>query len=217
MSKINFLEEENRRRENSVDIKSLNEKMKNLESDVDELQWRSLTNNITISGIKLEPNTDAENAVKQFIRTKLDIQKDINFVKVHTFGKKRKNGQKLIVAKFVLSKDKDLVMRNCHKLKGTRISVREQFPKKIETKRKQLYPVLQKAKKEKKKAILVRDQLFIEGKLFIPDCDIESVHTRHLYKDIRNRIRSDTPAERKPPINLHLEKTALPSNSATKA
>ena len=65
MSKIELLEEENRSRESDVSIKSVGEKLKTLESDVDELQWRSMTNNITISGMKLEHNTDTENSVKQ--------------------------------------------------------------------------------------------------------------------------------------------------------
>ena len=39
-----------------------------IKSDVDELKWRSMTSNNTISGIKLEPKADAERTVKQFIK-----------------------------------------------------------------------------------------------------------------------------------------------------
>ena len=41
----------------------------------------------------------------------------------------------------------------------------EQFPKEIEQKRKALYPIAKQAKKEKKKVLLVRDNLYVDGKL----------------------------------------------------
>ncbi|CAG2203812.1 unnamed protein product [Mytilus edulis] len=162
VSKISLLEEAKDNKENTFDIKCVNDRLSNMESDVEELQWRSMTNNIIISGLKHESNEDTENIVRDFIRKKLGIVENMNFVSVHRFGKQRQN----IMTKFVSLKDKQLVMRNCHKLKGTNISVRTQFPVKIEKKRKSLYPVLKQAKKDRKKAVLIRDKLFIEGELY---------------------------------------------------
>ena len=90
-------------------------------------------------------------------------------------------------------------MRNCHKLKGTLISVREQFPVKIEKKRKKLYPILKQAKKDRKKAILIRDKLFIEGELYEPSDDSELIHTDN--KETKNRNTQNIDADKSPFIN----------------
>ncbi|CAG2206426.1 unnamed protein product [Mytilus edulis] len=181
VSKISLLEEAKDNKENTFDIKCVNDRLSNMESDVEELQWRSMTNNIIISGLKHEPNEDTENIVRDFIRKKLGIVENMNFVSVHRFGKQRQN----IMTKFVSLKDKQLVMRNCHKLKGTNISVRAQFPVKIEKKRKSLYPVLKQAKKDRKKAVLIRDKLFIEGELYKTNDDRVSKNMDR--KEIPNR------------------------------
>ncbi|CAG2211018.1 unnamed protein product [Mytilus edulis] len=111
--------------------------------------------------------------------------KYISFVSVHRFGKQRQNIQK-IMTKFVSLKDKQLVKRNCHKLKGANISVRACtiFGKNFKEKEK-LYPVLKHVKKDRKKAVLLRDKLFIEGKLYEPSDDREPKHTDN--KENRNR------------------------------
>ncbi len=145
--------------------KRTEEKLEDLENDIDELKWRSMHNNIVVSGIKLSANDDPETAIKSFLSNRLGVNKNISFTNIHPFGKKNKKGARPIVVKFVSMKDKQLVMKNCYKLKGERFSIREQFPSKIEKKRKELYPALKLAKKQKKKAVLVRDQLYIEGKL----------------------------------------------------
>ena len=67
MSKISLLEEAENVKENTFDMKCVNERLINIESDVDELQWRSMTNNIVISGIK----QDTEIIVRDFIRKNL--------------------------------------------------------------------------------------------------------------------------------------------------
>ncbi|XP_071176200.1 uncharacterized protein [Mytilus edulis] len=198
MSKISLLEEAENVKENTFDMKCVNERLINIQSDVDELQWRSMTNNIVISGIKQEPNENTENIVRNFIHKNLGIGENVNFVSVHRFGKQRQNIQRLMT-KFVSLKDKQLVMRNCHKLEGTHISVREQFPVKIEKKRKKLYPILKQAKKDRKKAILIRDKLFIEGELYEPSDDSEPIHTDN--KETKNRNTQNIDADKSPFIN----------------
>ena len=85
--------------------------------------------------------------------------------------KKRKragnNKPRPIVVKFNWHQDKEFVRINAKKLKGTKIWIAEQFPEEIESARKTLYPELRKAKAEGKKAIMVRDKLYIEGQVFL--------------------------------------------------
>ena len=40
----------------------------------------------------------------------------------------------------------------------------EQFPKEVEQRRQPLYPLFRQARKDKKKATMVKDRLFVEGK-----------------------------------------------------
>ena len=54
-------------------------------------------------------------------------------------------------------KDPELILKNGYKPKGTHFEIRVHFPKEIEEKRKEPYPVFfRQAKKDKKKASLVR-------------------------------------------------------------
>lgn len=72
-----------------------------------------------------------------------------------------------IIAKFSYFKDREFIRKNAaRKLKGSRIWVNEQFPPEIEEKRKRLYPVLRQAKKDHKRASLIRDTLYIEGEKY---------------------------------------------------
>ena len=65
--------------------------------------------------------------------------------------------------------DKELILKNSFKLKGSKFQIKEQYPKEIENKRKSLYPVAKRAKKNKCKVLLLRDNLFIDGKLYTPN------------------------------------------------
>ena len=103
---------------------------------------------------------------RTFRKDKLGINKHIEFVSVHRFGKRGKRGFRPILIKFVKHKDKILALKNCYKLKDTNIFIREQFTKDIEAKRKELYPVLKEAKKQMKRAVLIRDKLYINGELY---------------------------------------------------
>ena len=137
-----------------------------LDEDVIDLKCRSMDNNLIFTGIKYQSEEDAENVLKNFIETRLGIKKSINFVKVHRFGKRPNHGNRPIVAKFVNVKDQKTVLSKSYKLKGTHFGIKRQFPKEIENKRKSLYPVLKESKKNKKKATIVRDKLYVEGNLY---------------------------------------------------
>ncbi|CAC5423871.1 unnamed protein product [Mytilus coruscus] len=109
--------------------------------------------------------------VEQIVIGEDDNGQYIEF-KVHRFGKRDRRGNRPILAKFISTKDKEIVLKNGFKLKGTNFGVQEQFPKEIEQKRKTLYPVAKQARREKRKVLLVRDKLYIDGKLFKPNTEI---------------------------------------------
>jgi hypothetical protein len=91
-----------------------------------------------------------------------------------------------IIAKFAYYKDKEYNYNNApRRLKGSRYFVNEHYTPEIEAKRKKLYPVMRKAWKDHKKVKLVRDSLYIDGKLYIPFEDDEA-------RDRRNQKRKTT-------------------------
>ena len=57
------------------------------------------------------------------------------------------------------------------KLARTGYSIQEQFPKKIQDERKKLYPVMNEAKRNGQRVSLIKDKLYINGKVheFSPD------------------------------------------------
>ncbi|KAH3836492.1 hypothetical protein DPMN_109863 [Dreissena polymorpha] len=48
-------------------------------------------------------------------------------------------------------------------LKGTPYGINEQFPEEIEATRRKLYLILRQARRDNKKAVLVRDRLYVDG------------------------------------------------------
>ena len=133
--------------------------------EIVELKWRSMKTNLIVTGLDYSQDEIPEDKLKSLFKEKLNVDEKIGFVSVHRFGKKGRNGIRPILAKFISTKEKELILRNKHKLKGTNIKIMEQFPREIEQKRKTLYPIAKRAKKEKRKVLLVRDKLFIDGNL----------------------------------------------------
>ncbi|XP_071170846.1 uncharacterized protein [Mytilus edulis] len=146
-------------------------RLSNTEDDVIGLKWRSMKTNLIFTGIQFHSEENTEDTLNSFIKRKLNIDKKINFVTVHRFGKNGRGGNRPILAKFISTKDKEIVLKNGFKLKGTHFGVQEQFPKEIEQKRKMLYPVAKQAKREKRKVLLVRDNLYIDGNLYKPNME----------------------------------------------
>ncbi|CAC5357913.1 unnamed protein product [Mytilus coruscus] len=88
-----------------------------------------------------------------------------NLGNVHRYGKAGLNEARPIVAKCIHRNELEDVLNNTFKLKGKRLRISEQFPIEIERKRNELYPVMQKVKSVGEKVKLVRDKLYISGKL----------------------------------------------------
>lgn len=70
------------------------------------------------------------------------------------------------------------MVRKCsYKLKDTHISIGEQFPKEIQERWKKLLPIYKRAKENNRKAVLARDKLFIDGKLYSDDGPVQMKST----------------------------------------
>ena len=157
---------------------SLNQKQSKTEYSLVDLQCRSMRDNLIFTGIdeaqlgEGEGFEDVEQTLCRFLQTEMGIENQISFHRVHRLGayKAQQLDARPIIAKFERFKDRELVRAAAPRtLKGKSYGVREQFPKIIEDRRKQLYPEMKRAKLNKENKVrLVRDKLYINQREFIP-------------------------------------------------
>jgi hypothetical protein len=95
----------------------------------------------------------------------------IEIDRAHRIGSFVKGKIRPVVVKFK-NTDSKMLVKNALKninLKQSDYNVSEQFPPEVKERRKQLIPELIKARNQGRKAVLVRDKLFIDNQLFNPD------------------------------------------------
>lgn len=155
-----------------LDMQKLNSELK---EEVLDLKSRSMRDNLIFTNIPERPNVDTEDVLSQFLDNKLSIS-NVAFERVHRIRSKNpdiRNSNKPppIVAKFTFFKDREKVRKSGRLLKGTNYGIQEQFPEEIEKRRKPLYPLLRAARRDNKKAGIVKDRLFVEGREVFPSGD----------------------------------------------
>jgi hypothetical protein len=159
----------------------MTENTKVLEEAVLDLRCRSMKYNLVFTGLGGEDREeDTERKLREFIFHELEIKDHIEFVNVHRFGRYVRDKCRPIVARFVYNNERDAVLASTYKLKGKPFGVHEQFPKEVEDRRRQLYPIVKNLKKSgSSKVKLIRDKLFVNGKPYNPnptrmECDTAS-------------------------------------------
>lgn len=105
-----------------------------------------------------------------------DAVDHLEFERVHRIPSRRNTDQtdeantskpRPIIAKLSFFKDKARIFRHVKNIDPTlKISVADDFPKEIEDIKKQLLPVLKKAKKQNKRASFNVDRLIIDGHVY---------------------------------------------------
>ncbi|MEW8547166.1 MAG: hypothetical protein AB2693_26950 [Candidatus Thiodiazotropha sp.] len=159
-----------------------------LNNDLQEIKARSMQSNLVFYGLgeaARGTNDHTEDKLKDFLKNELSLEKpeiinDMVFDRVHRLGRPRDNqdsNPRPIVAKFERYKDRELIRIAGKDLNEKRngFSIREQFPPEIEAKRKLLYPVMRSYLKDSRNRVaLVRDKLYINGKLYTAPVSNES-------------------------------------------
>lgn len=95
----------------------------------------------------------------------------IKIDRAHRMGSIIPGKQRPIVVKFASTASKMVVksaLQNVN-LKSSPYNVFDQFPKIVQDRRKELIPIMVQASKEQKKAVLVRDKLYINSRLYKPN------------------------------------------------
>ena len=179
------------------EIESLRKDREELKAAITDLQCRSMKYNLIFSGLVENSNENTEGVLRDFVYNELQIDREMEFCNVHRFGRRRNGNPRPTVARFLYSSDLVMVRDRAYRLKGKAYSIHEQFPSSVEDCRKKLYSVA--------KTRMVRDKLFIDGKLYE-----ESYPTQtdpRSYRDVvnvqptpnRNSLRSAHPTRHSEP------------------
>lgn len=168
-SMANFNDQSNQIMNNNSEIldtvRTLNGELKELKERHIDLQTRSMRDNLIFDGIQEQTEEDTEEVLKTFIQKEMNISDDLPFHRVHRMGKRIPGKHRPIVAKFVLFKDREKVRRAAPStLRNKPYGVNEQFPREIHERRKQLYPHFKTAKQQGKRASMVADKSFVDGR-----------------------------------------------------
>ena len=141
-----------------------------LKEELLDLKSRSMRDNLIFRNIEETKDENTEEVLKKFLSDHLKMN-NVNFERVHRMKEKQSGAtphsvkkHRLIVVKFTFFKEREHVRKSAKMLKGTNFSIQEQFREEIEKRRKPLYPLLKAARQADKKASLVKDRLYVEGK-----------------------------------------------------
>ncbi|KAK3084926.1 hypothetical protein FSP39_021547 [Pinctada imbricata] len=151
----------------SAEMGEMSAKKEELTNKVTDLQCRSMKYNLVFTGLCGETrDEDTTDKVRNFIYNELGIEHRIEFCNVHRFGRFVHGKERPIVAKFLYNADRELVKENAYLLRGSGYGIHEQFPKVIEDRRRELYPIMKDMKRIHggKNVKLIRDKLYVNGR-----------------------------------------------------
>ena len=143
------------------------EKAQNADSRIDYLEDQSRRNNLRINGI---PENDSENweqttkKVQDLFKNNLGIEKTISIERAHRTGKKVSSKTRTIVAKLHFYPDKDLILKNSKKLKGSSIYINEDLCENSRIKRTDQLEKLKQARAQGKIAYFSHTRLVIKDR-----------------------------------------------------
>lgn len=141
-----------------------------LKSEISDLKCRSMRDNLMFYKLPEERDENCEEKIQQFIKEKLKIDdgEPIRLHRAHRVGQYDSRKCRPIVAKFVFYQDRERVRKSAKELRGTNFGISEQFPKQVMEARRQLIPIMKKAREEGKEAYLRIDKLYIDKHLYKP-------------------------------------------------
>ena len=133
------------------------------------------------TGLHRVPNENTEDLLRCFLYNELGVDYKIEFGNVHRFRTRGGDNRRApIMVRFLYHVDLESVLSIANRLTGTQYGIREQFPQEIENRRKQLYPVMRRARQVRRQVTLVRDRLYIDNELYVSNEIDEDVTPREM-------------------------------------
>ena len=136
-------------------------------SRVDYLEDQSRRNNLRFDGVQEDSGENWEQTTKKvqdLVREKIGIETPVVIERAHRVGQPNSPRPRTIVAKFLHFNDKQNIIRNSPKLKGSNIFVNEDLCLASQTKRREQLPKLREARSQGKIAYFVHTRLVIKDR-----------------------------------------------------
>ena len=149
-------------REKSVDQETISNLKDDLQArtlKIQELEERSTyqedysrRKNLQITGLREQPGENWEHTaelVNELIEDKLQLPK-MELERAHRVGQRREQESRPVIVRFNKFSDREAVLRNCTKLKGTNIHLNEDLSPASQATKKEKTPLLKQARREGK-------------------------------------------------------------------
>ncbi|XP_070378419.1 uncharacterized protein [Dermacentor albipictus] len=149
--------------------KTLNASVKTLHDRLVSLEDRSRRNNLMVFGIPEGEKETTEELSTKVLTDLFDKQLNVSLhtvERIHRIGKRQSKQPRPVILKLYDSREKLKVYKNCKKLKGTGISIADDYSKETVTKRKLLWNSAQDERKQGKRVRLDYDKMFIDGDMY---------------------------------------------------
>ena len=163
-------------------LRKANEEMESrleaLALKVDDLECRGRRNNLIFHGIprgapRRGESKDCESTLKETLSSHLGIRpEDLKLDRVHRLGgfSPTKSKPPPMIARFSFYKERQQVLKESRKFKGSSVHVQEDFSPRVREIRRKLAPRVARYRDEGKRATLVFDHIIVDGrKEFLED------------------------------------------------
>jgi hypothetical protein len=119
---------------------------------------------LLFEGIPEQKDLNCTDKIMSIINNQLEIKHDIKLQRCHRLGPYDNKRIRAIIVKFLWFQDRQSVMKNAKKLKGSNIWIQEYFSAPTTNRRKALVPLMRHAQKNKnQKCSLIGDVLYVNG------------------------------------------------------
>lgn len=139
---------------------------------LDDLENRSRRSNLIVYGVNEQDNETTEKLEKAVIKEIFQDVLGVNILgveRIHRLGRPKQgldNKPRPVILKLLDFRDKDRVMKNCPKLKGSAFSVSEDFSQAIRDVRKKLWLRTKENRDRHEKVRLVYDKVNVDGHVY---------------------------------------------------
>ncbi|KAK3096697.1 hypothetical protein FSP39_002459 [Pinctada imbricata] len=152
-----------------VTVDALTSKCEQSTEEIIDLQCRSMRDNLMFYNIPEEHDENCSEIIGTFMERNLKIHGAKDGVKIeraHRIGKRRRGGQRPIVAKFHSFQDRKKVRSASKQLEGTDYGIGQQFPKAVQEGRHILIDVMKRERARGKTCTLTVDRLYVNNELY---------------------------------------------------
>lgn len=163
-----------------VALETLSRRYDDLETKDLYLEAYSRRENIKFLNIEEERGENTEEIMRAFLRDELKLtdSQSIEIQRVHRNGRSFGDKPRPILARFVRYKDVEKILQRGRNLKGTNYRMFTDLPRELVERRKQLLPILKKAKEKSIPASFSKsqpDRLFVKGKEWRSGDDLDEL------------------------------------------